>query len=96
MKLEYPHKCLNVLGNELRINIISSLKQKPKNVSEICSDLNQEQSKVSHSLKQLKKCNFVDYTKEGKERIYHIKSKILIQKSNKNLFELIEEHVKNY
>ena len=89
---EYPHKCLNVLGNELRINILNSLKEKNKTVTELSKDLSQEQSKISHSLKQLRQCNFVDYKKQGKQRIYFLKSKILTEKSNKTLFELIEEH----
>ncbi len=96
MIVEYPHKCFNVLGNELRINIISTLREKPKTVNEICKKLNQEQSKISHSLKQLRQCNFVDYKKKGKERKYFLKSKILLEKSNKTLFELIEEHAINY
>jgi ArsR family transcriptional regulator, lead/cadmium/zinc/bismuth-responsive transcriptional repressor len=89
---EYPHKCLNILGNELRINILNSLKEKNKTVNELSKNLNQEQSKISHSLKKLRHCNFVDYKQQGKQRIYFLKSKILTEKSNKPLFELIEEH----
>jgi predicted transcriptional regulator len=95
MKLEYPHKCLNVLGNELRINILASLKEKPKTVSELINELKAEQSKLSHSLQQLRKCNFVDFQKKGKERKYFLKSDILTDGQG-SLFELIENHVEKY
>jgi predicted transcriptional regulator len=95
MKLEYPHKCLNVLGNKLRINILASLKEKPKTVSELINELGIEQSKLSHSLQQLRKCNFVDFEKRGKERKYFLKSEIL-EKGQGSLFELIEKHVEKY
>ncbi|MDD3083617.1 MAG: metalloregulator ArsR/SmtB family transcription factor [Candidatus ainarchaeum sp.] len=96
MKLEYPHKCLNILGNEIRIKIINLLKEKPRTVLEICEKTSEEQSTISHSLQKLRKCKFVNYKKQGKERIYFINSKIFFENSNKNILELIEEHVKNY
>ncbi len=92
---EYPHKCLNVLGNELRISIINSLKEKPRTVLELTKILNAEQSKVSHSLQQLRECSFVDYKKQGKERIYFIKSEIFKNEKG-NIFELVEKHVEKY
>ncbi len=91
--LESPYKCLNVLGNELRVKIIELLKQKPLTVQEICEKLNREQSAVSHSLQQLRKCRFVDYRKKGKEREYYLQSNIF-KKGDKPIFELIEEHVR--
>jgi predicted transcriptional regulator len=93
--INYPHKCLNVLGNKLRINIIKLLKEKPRTVQELCDELNKEQSLVSHSLTQLKKCKFVDFEKFGKERKYFIKSKIFDQK-NKTIFEMLKEHAQQY
>lgn len=95
MNLEYPHKCLNVLGNELRISIINSLKEKPRTVRDLTKMLNAEQSKVSHSLQQLRECSFVDYKKQGKERIYFIKSEIFKNEKG-NIFELVEKHVEKY
>ncbi len=92
----YPHKCLNVLGNELRIKIIKILLEEDKSVKEICETTKSEQSKVSHSLKQLKKCNFVDFRKNGKERKYFLKSEIFKKNSEKSILEMIEEHAKKY
>jgi DNA-binding transcriptional ArsR family regulator len=64
-------------------------------VQEICTALGREQSLVSHSLSQLKECNFVDYRKEGKQSIYYLKSDIFKQK-DKTLFEMFDEHAKKY
>ena len=91
----YTHKCLNVLGNELRLNIIASLQKKDLTVSEMCIQLNKEQSAVSHALQQLRHCSFVDYKKNGKERVYHLKSEIF-QQHDKPMFELVSEHVEKY
>ncbi len=91
----YTHKCMNVLGNELRVNIIAILQKKELTVTEICEKLNKEQSAVSHALQQLRHCSFVDYKKKGKERVYFLKSKIFEQ-TNKPIFDLITEHVNTY
>jgi DNA-binding transcriptional ArsR family regulator len=91
----HPHKCLEVLGNKLRMEIICLLQNKPQTVQQICANLGREQSLVSHSLKQLKECNFVDFRKEGKQSIYYLKSDIFKQK-DKTIFELFEEHAKKY
>jgi DNA-binding transcriptional ArsR family regulator len=93
--MNHPYKCLNVLGNELRINIINKLQKKDQTVAELVISLGEEQSKISHSLKQLRECNFVDYKQIGKERFYFLKSEIF-KKDKGNLFELIEKHVQKY
>jgi ArsR family transcriptional regulator, lead/cadmium/zinc/bismuth-responsive transcriptional repressor len=91
----YTHKCLSILGNELRLNIVGSLQDKNMSVRELCNTLGKEQSAVSHALQQLRHCNFVDFKKKGKEREYYLKSKIFEQK-NKSLIEMIEEHTEKY
>ena len=93
--ISYTHSCLNVLGNELRLNIIGALQCKSSSVRELCVTLNKEQSAVSHALQQLRHCNFVDFHKQGKEREYYLKSKVFEQK-NKSLIEMIEEHTEKY
>jgi len=89
------HKCLEVLGNEVRMNIIQSLMEKEMTVLQICKKLNKEQSLVSHSLKQLRECSFVDFRKEGKQNIYYLKSEIFKDKS-KTIFEMFNEHKNKY
>lgn len=92
----FPHKCLGVLGNELRCLIIESLKKKPKTVNELVKELKKEQSVISHALTDLKNCSFVNYKKRGKEREYYLSSDIFTNAKHKPLFELIEEHVRKH
>lgn len=87
---------MEVLGNKLRSDIICALDKKPSTVQEICKDLGKEQSLVSHALAQLRECSFVDYKKEGKSRIYYIKSEIFKTAKNKPLFEVFESHAKKF
>ena len=91
-----PFKCMEVLGNKLRIEILVLLMEKPRTVQEICKILGREQSLISHSLSQLKECSFVDFRKDGKSSIYYIKSEIFTKNMDKPLFELFEEHAKKY
>ena len=91
----YTHKCLNIRGNELRLNIIASLQKKGLTVTQLCKSLDKEQSAVSHALQQLRHCSFVDYKKKGKERVYFLKSKIF-EENDKPLFELVSEHIDTY
>jgi DNA-binding transcriptional ArsR family regulator len=90
------HKCLATLSNELRISIIKELLKNPKSVGELAKKLNEEQSKISHSLKILKACKFVISSNKGKERIYSLSSNIFKKlKGNKNLFEILDDHYNN-
>ena len=91
-----PYKCMEVLGNKLRSQIICSLQDKPKTVQEICTEMGREQSLVSHALQQLRECNFVDFRKDGKKSIYYVKSDIFTKKKNKPLFDIFEEHASKY
>lgn len=91
---ESPHKCMEILGNKLRNQIVCSLRDKPKTVQDLCTELGREQSLVSHALSQLRECSFVDFRKEGKKSIYYIKSDIFTK--NKPLFEIFEEHAAKY
>lgn len=93
--LHQPHKCLEVLGNEVRMGIIQLLIKKEMTVLQICKNLNKEQSLISHSLKQLRECSFVDFKKSGKQNVYYLKSEIFKDK-NKTLFEMFVEHSNKY
>ena len=89
--VSYDH-FFTVLGNGQRVKILQYLNHEgPKSVSEICTKLKIEQSAVSHCMKQLLICHFVDVAQKGKERIYSI-NKDTVQP----LFNLINRHVKTY
>ena len=77
MKSNTYHVFFSKLSNPLRINIISSLESKPKSVMELSKELNIEQSKLSHALKELKSCNIVDVKQKGKKRIYSLSKTII-------------------
>ena len=79
------------LANSLKIDIILSLRQKDKNVSEISRELKVEQSKISHALSSLKSCNIVSARQEGKERFYSLNKDTILPMLN-----LIDNHAKDY
>lgn len=89
-------KCLSytffsVVGNKLRWKIIKTLHKKEMNVSEICVALNEEQSKISHSLKILAECNVVFSKKEGKNVIYSLNKKTI-----RPLVKIVNQHTTDY
>jgi DNA-binding transcriptional ArsR family regulator len=71
----------SVLSNRTRFDIVTLLRREGEmSVSEICHRLGYEQSRISHNLKCLLNCGFVEVEQRGKNRIYRmseIVSKIL-------------------
>jgi DNA-binding transcriptional ArsR family regulator len=89
-------KCLSynffsVIGNQLRWKIIKKLYKSDMTVSEICLALNEEQSKVSHSLKVLLDCNVVFSRRDGKNVIYSLNKKTI-----KPLVKIVNQHTKDF
>ena len=91
MKSNTYHVFFTNLANPLKIEIILSLRQKPKNVTQIADSLKVEQSKVSHALKSLKGCNIVDVEQKGKERIYSLNKDTIVP-----MLQLIDKHSKTH
>jgi DNA-binding transcriptional ArsR family regulator len=85
------HLFFTNLANPLKVQIITSLRKKEKNVGQLSTELKVEQSKVSHALKNLKNCKIVDAKQKGKERIYSLNKKTIIPMLN-----LIDKHAKNF
>jgi len=79
------------LADPAKMEIINSLKECPKNVSEISNRLRFEQSRVSHNLRRLKELGFVEVRVSGKNRIYTLNEKTI-----KPLLNLIKNHVDRY
>ena len=73
------------------MKIIESLMVKPKSVNDISADVKEEQSKVSHSLKKLMECNFLDVKRAGKKRIYSLNEKTVVP-----ILKLVDKHVAMY
>jgi len=86
------HLCFETLANELRVKIIQSLMEKPLTVNELCKKTSAEQSRVSHSLKMLKTCNYVEFEVKGKERVYKLRKGIKegMKKSKQSASDVLE------
>ncbi|MCD6247805.1 MAG: winged helix-turn-helix transcriptional regulator [Candidatus Diapherotrites archaeon] len=90
-------RCFRTLANPLRIRIIELLKKRPMAVGELSKQLNAERSKVSHALKKLKECNFVESERRGKYNIYSLTKSVLNDvKVKGNIFDVIKTHVEKY
>lgn len=61
-----------VFGDSTRIKILYDLIDGEKNVSEICEDLQMNQSAISHQLKILKTAKLIGSRREGKQMIYFL------------------------
>lgn len=81
----------SVLSSELRWRIVKTLFKKEMNVSQICQALDEEQSKVSHSLRILLDCNFVFSKRQGKNIIYSLNRKTM-----RPLMKIVNQHSKDY
>ncbi len=79
------------LVSEPRLKIINLLRKGGKNVSEIMSELNMNQTLISHNLARLKKCGFVNSKINGKFRYYSLDEKTI-----NPLMKLIDEHMSEH
>lgn len=86
-KYETYHKFFSNLANSLKVNIILSLRAKEKSVNDLTKEIKGEQSKISHALSALKKCNIVQVKQRGKQRIYSLNKKTIIP-----MLKLIDKH----
>ena len=80
-----------VIASKIRMKILELLMKESLCVGDICSRLGEEQSKISHNLKKLADCNFVEVTQEGKNRIYSLNKDTILP-----LMQLVDKHTKKY
>lgn len=76
-----------VFGDSTRIKILYDLFDGEKNVTEICDDLEMNQSAVSHQLKILKTSKLITSRRDGKSMFYmladdHVKTIIAMGKDH--------------
>ena len=91
-ELKQPYRTFfGTLANQYRIDIIEALSRGSKNVTQICKEINCNQSTVSHNLRRLEHCGFVFVKPNGKERIY-----TLNQETIKPLLNLMHKHMGNH
>lgn len=79
------------LGNPKRIELMLLLMKKPMTVTTLMQKTSMEQSTLSHHLKRLRLCQFVQNKANGKERIYSVN-----EETAGPLFRLMDTHVKKY
>lgn len=91
MKCSSYYLFFDTISNKTRMGIIESLLRGNKSVNEICEDINEEQSKVSHSLKRLTDCNFLNVKREGKKRIYSLNQETVVP-----ILKLVDKHVAKF
>ncbi len=86
--------CFETLANELRVQILKILEERPMNVTDITEKTGVERTRVSHSLEMLRNCKLVAMTKQGKEHIYAINnnSPFFNKEQKGSLFILMQDH----
>ncbi len=78
-------------ANKTRFELIQALRKKPKNVSQLVKETGFEQSRVSHNLKCLIDCGFVENSRSGRNVIYSLNEETVVP-----LLTLIEKHIGKY
>ena len=91
MKCYAYNMFFETIANKTRLAILEALDKRPMSVTEICKTIKEEQSKVSHNLKILTDCHFLDVKKQGKKRIYSLNKEIIVP-----LMNLVKKHVARY
>lgn len=91
MKCKSYNLFFETISSKTRLRILELLNVRPMSVTEICKALNEEQSKISHNLKNLADCHFLDIEKQGKKRIYSLNKETIVP-----LMKLVEKHVEKY
>ena len=100
--IEKPyHLCFETLANDLRIKIIESLSKQALSVQEIAERVGAERSTVSHSLKVLRECSYVNAQKQGKEMVYSLAPKVLEGIENEGvhrsgMFKFMDSHIEHF
>lgn len=78
-------------SNKTRFEIIKLLRTGSKSVTDMCKELKFEQSRVSHNLKCLENCGFVDAKWNGKNKIYELDKKHILP-----ILRNIDKHIEKY
>jgi ArsR family transcriptional regulator len=85
------YRFFKVISNKTRWQIINTLYNSDKCVTEICEDTNEEQSKISHNLKILAECNIVFNKRDGKNKIYSLNKETI-----RPILNILEKHMTTY
>ncbi len=87
-----PHQFFfETLGNETRWDIVQCLRTRPYRATAIAKELAVEQSLVSHHLKRLETCGFVQVKTNGTQRVYSLNEQTIGP-----LLKLVDKHVNRF
>src|SRR5688572_10232620 len=70
------HRMFSALANQVRIDLLISLRDGEKNVSTLMKELGQGQTLVSHNLRKLVTAGFINVRKDGNFRYYSLNKKL--------------------
>ncbi len=78
-------------ANKTKLRIVMHLKNKPMSVNELSKKMGEEQSKISHNLAKLYKCNVLTVKQKGKQRVYSLNRDTVIP-----IIKLAKKHVEKH
>lgn len=81
----------STLNSKDRLLIINYLRNKSKTVNNIQKELKLEQTRVSHNLRRLRRCGFVEVKQKGKYRFYSLNKQTI-----NPLMDIIDNHMKKF
>jgi DNA-binding transcriptional ArsR family regulator len=73
------------------MKVVEALLEGPLTVGQIVEKTGEEQSNISHQLKNLRDCNIIIFKKDGKSKIYHLNKKTV-----EPMLVLVKKHIKTY
>ncbi len=94
MKRELTSLCygfFSTLANPTRLAIIELLVERPMSVTELVTELGEEQSMVSHNLRPLVRCHFVTRERQGKSNVYSLNHETMDP-----IMKAVENHAQNF
>jgi len=91
MSCSQYYKFFETIAHKSRWRILEALASKPLTVTEICAELKEEQSAVSHNLRKLAECRIITAEQIGKRRRYSLNKETFAP-----LLKLVGKHVEKY
>ncbi|WP_068672901.1 helix-turn-helix transcriptional regulator [Oceanobacillus sp. Castelsardo] len=86
-------KFLHGFSNKTRIQILESIKEDEKTVSQIVDDLNGNQSNISQHLACLKGCGLIVGRQDGKYVYYRVRNQLV--RDLLTMFDVVLEDIEN-
>ncbi|RKQ18315.1 ArsR family transcriptional regulator [Oceanobacillus bengalensis] len=86
-------KFLHGFSNKTRIQILESIKEDEKTVTQIVDDLNGNQSNISQHLTCLKGCGLIVGRQDGKYVYYRVRNQLV--RDLLSMFDVVLEDVQN-